>query len=165
MFSPKHEARLFRIPHATLSGTQSIQHVALLDSKKEKVMASKTVYQMSARQIVLLAFAAAVIAVGATALLYSLTNFLNERDPSMLSMAEEAAPAPQGISDPNTVSDEQNSIEVYRSISPGVAFINTTSYRQDWFGGTQEGKGNGSGSVIDSNGHILTNFHVVDGAQ
>jgi S1-C subfamily serine protease len=127
-------------------------------------MASKTVYQMSARQIVLLAFAAAVIAVGATALLYSLTNFLQQRDPSMLSLAEEA-PVPQGISDPNVVSDEQNSIEVYKAVSPGVAFINTTSYRQDWFGGTQEGKGNGSGSVIDSNGHILTNFHVVDGAQ
>src|SRR5688572_22422393 len=133
-------------------------------NKKEKAMASKTVYQMSARQIVLLAFAAAIIAVGATALLFNLTNFLRERDPSMLTLAEES-PVPAGISDPNTVSDEQNSIEVYRTISPGVAFINTTSYRQDMWGGAQEGKGNGSGSVIDSNGHILTNYHVVEGAQ
>jgi putative serine protease PepD len=131
--------------------------------KKEKVfMASKPVYQMSARQILLLAFAAAIIAVGATVLLYSLTNFLGEKDPSMLSLAEEA---PQGISDPNTVTDEQNSIEVYKSISPGVAFINTTSYQRDFWGGTQEGKGTGSGSVIDSSGHILTNYHVIEGAQ
>ena len=127
-------------------------------------MASKTVYQMSARQIVLLAFAAAIIAVGVTALVFSLTNFLSSRDQSMLSQAEEAPP-PAGISDPNTVSDEQNSIEVYKSISPGVAFINTTSIRTDWWGGTQEGKGNGSGSVIDTNGHILTNYHVIEGAQ
>jgi putative serine protease PepD len=28
-----------------------------------------------------------------------------------------------------------------------------------------EGKGNGSGSVIDSNGNILTNYHVIEGAQ
>jgi putative serine protease PepD len=132
--------------------------------KKEKVMASKTVYQMSARQIVLLAFAAAVIAVGATALLYSLMNFVSTKDQSMVSFAEET-PAPANISDPNTVSDEQNSIEVYRSASPGVAFINTTSYRQDFWGETQEGKGNGSGSVIDSQGHILTNYHVIEGAQ
>ncbi|HUR96512.1 MAG TPA: trypsin-like peptidase domain-containing protein [Pyrinomonadaceae bacterium] len=124
-------------------------------------MASKTVYQMSARQIVLLAFAAAIIAVGATALLYSLTNFLYDKDKSMLTLAEEA---PQGISDPNAVTDEQNSIEVYKSIAPGVAFINTTSYRQDFWGGTEEGKGNGSGSVIDAEGHILTNYHVVQGA-
>ncbi|MEP7147830.1 MAG: trypsin-like peptidase domain-containing protein [Acidobacteriota bacterium] len=125
-------------------------------------MASKPIYQVSARQIVLLAFVAAIIAVGATVLVYSLTNFLRDKDNSMVSLAEQA---PQGISDPNAVSDEQNSIEVYKAISPGVAFINTTSYRQDFWGGTQEGKGNGSGSVIDSNGHILTNYHVIEGAQ
>lgn len=125
-------------------------------------MASKTVYQISARQIVLLAFAAAIIAVGATVLFYSLTNFLRDRDGSALTFAEEAPP--QGISDPSAVTDEQNSIEVYKSISPGVAFINTTSVRQSMWG-TQEGKGNGSGSVIDSNGHILTNYHVIEGSE
>jgi S1-C subfamily serine protease len=62
------------------------------------------------------------------------------------------------------VSDEQNSIEVYKSISPGVAFISTTSYSQDWWGQVEEGKGNGSGSVIDTNGDILTNYHVIEGA-
>ena len=125
-------------------------------------MASKTVYHLSARQIVLLAFAAAIIAVGVTALLYSLTSFLREKDQSTVSFAEAVPP---GISDPNAVTDEQNSIEVYRTIAPGVAFINTTSIRQDWWGGTQEGKGNGSGSVIDTEGHILTNYHVIEGAQ
>jgi S1-C subfamily serine protease len=125
-------------------------------------MASKAVYQMSARQIVLLAFAAAIIAVGATALLYSFFNIFQANDQSMLSFAESAPP--QGISDPNAVTDEQNSIEVYKSISPGVAFINTTSVRESMWG-TQEGKGNGSGSVIDNKGHILTNYHVVEGAQ
>ncbi|MEP6787333.1 MAG: trypsin-like peptidase domain-containing protein, partial [Acidobacteriota bacterium] len=52
-----------------------------------------------------------------------------------------------------------------KAISPGVAFINTTSYQQDWWGDVQEGKGNGSGSVIDTNGNILTNYHVIEGAQ
>jgi putative serine protease PepD len=133
--------------------------------KKERtIMASKTVYQMSARQIVLLAFAAALIAVGVTALVFSITNFLSTRDQSLVTQAEEAPPL-QGISDPNSVSDEQNSIEVYKAVSPGVAFINTTSIRRDWWGGTQEGKGNGSGSVIDTSGHILTNYHVIEGAQ
>ena len=124
-------------------------------------MASKTVYQMSARQIVLLAFAAAIIAAGATALLYSLTNFFADKGDTFTGFAEQA---PAGISDPSVVTDEQNSIEVYRTISPGVAFINTTSVRQSYWG-TQEGRGNGSGSVIDNNGHILTNYHVVEGAQ
>lgn len=125
-------------------------------------MASKSVYQLSARQIILLAFATALVAVGATAILYTAYSFWQSRDASNVTFAE-ATPA--GISDPSAVSDEQNSIEVYKSISPGVAFIKTTSYTQDFWGDVQEGKGNGSGSIIDNQGHILTNFHVVEDAQ
>lgn len=125
-------------------------------------MASKSVYQLSARQILLLALATAMIAVGATALLYTFSNLLTAKDPSGITFAESV---PATVSDPSAVTDEQNSIEVYKTISPGVAFINTTSYTQDFWGGVQEGKGNGSGSVIDTNGHILTNAHVIEGAQ
>lgn len=124
-------------------------------------MAKKAVYQMSAKQILMLAFAAALVAVGATALLFSIKDRWGSADPSAVTFAEST---PAGISDPATVTDEQNSIEVYRSVAPGVAFINTTSVRQDFWGGVQEGKGNGSGSVIDNQGHILTNYHVVEGA-
>src|SRR5688572_14251656 len=124
-------------------------------------MAKNAVYQMSARQILLLAFAAALVAVGATALLLTVKDNWGVANPSAITFAESTA---EGISDPQTVTDEQNSIEVYRSVAPGVAFINTTSVRQDFWGGTQEGRGNGSGSVIDNQGHILTNYHVVEGA-
>ena len=124
-------------------------------------MAKNNVYQMSARQVILLAFASALIAVGVTALVYNFGKFwTSSSNPEAL-----AESAPSGISDPSAVSDEQNNIEVYRSLSPGVAFINTTSVTQDFWGDTQEGKGSGSGSVIDGNGDILTNFHVIEGAQ
>ena len=117
---------------------------------------------MSARQIVLLAFASALIAVGATALLYNLGKFWSKDGASPIAFAEDA---PRGISDPSAVTDETNNIEVYKAISPGVAFINTTSYTQGFWGDVEEGKGNGSGSVIDANGDILTNYHVIEGAQ
>ena len=125
-------------------------------------MTTKSVYQFTARQILLLAFSTALIAVGATALLYAVSNYWQRHDGSSLSFAEAA---PQGISDPSAVTEEQNNIEVYKAMAPGVAFINTTSYMQDVWGSVQEGKGNGSGSVIDTNGHILTNYHVIEGAQ
>ena len=125
-------------------------------------MASKSVYQLSARQIVLLAFATALIAVGATALLFTLNSLYFSKAGAEAAFTEEV---PAGISDPSSVTDEQNSIEVYKTISPGVAFINTTSYTQGWWGEVQEGKGNGSGSVIDAEGHIVTNYHVVEDAQ
>jgi S1-C subfamily serine protease len=124
-------------------------------------MNRNSVYQLSARQILLLAFATAIIAVGATALLYNLGRFWQSKDNSAVTFAEQA---PAGITDPSAVTDEQNSIEVYKAISPGVAFINTTSYQQDMWGDVEEGRGNGSGSVIDTDGNILTNYHVIEGA-
>lgn len=126
-------------------------------------MSQKALYQLSARQILLLAFASALIAVGAT---FFLSNFGNIFQPNNINVAlAEETPAAPAISNPAQVSDEQNSIEVYKSIAPGVAFITSTSIEQDYYGGTQEGKGSGSGSVIDNQGHILTNYHVVDDAQ
>lgn len=126
-------------------------------------MATKSVYQMSARQIILLAFSSALIAVGAAALIYNFGRFWAS-DASPVALAENAT-VPAGISDPAQVSDEQNNIEVYKTMAPGVAFINTTSYTQDFWGDVSEGKGNGSGSVIDTNGNIVTNYHVIEGAQ
>ena len=125
-------------------------------------MARNSVYQMSARQILLLAFSSALIAVGATALLYNYGKVWQSASGSDIAFAEQS---PSSITDPSAVTDEQNSIEVYKAISPGVAFINTTSYTQDMWGDVEEGKGNGSGSVIDTNGDILTNYHVIEGAQ
>ncbi len=125
-------------------------------------MKSRPIYQFTARQVILLGTTIALIAVGAAAFLYSMMSFWRQVDTSRTTFAE--APL-SGISDPSAVSDEQNNIEVYRTMSPGVAFITTTSYQQDWWGGIQEGRGNGSGSVIDAEGHILTNNHVVEGAQ
>ena len=121
-------------------------------------MSKNHVYQVSARQILLLAFASAVMAVGVTALVYNFGSFGRSGAESGVTFAEVA---PAGISDPSTVSDEQNSIEVYKTISPGVAFINTTSVVPS-FWGESESRGSGSGSVIDAAGHILTNHHVVE---
>lgn len=126
-------------------------------------MNTKPVYQLSARQILILAFSAGFAAVLFTVLGYIGYNYWSANDPSSVTFAENA-PTPD-ISDPKLVTDEENNIEVYKAISPGVAFISTTSYQQNWWGDIQEGRGNGSGSVIDSQGHILTNYHVIEGAQ
>ncbi|HMU33122.1 MAG TPA: trypsin-like peptidase domain-containing protein [Pyrinomonadaceae bacterium] len=127
-------------------------------------MSRTPVYQLSGRQILVLSLSSAFIAIGLTAAAALIITSRHSADPSAIIRAE-SGPVNAGISDPSTVSDEQNNIEVYKALAPGVAFINTTSYQQDFWGNVQEGKGNGSGSVIDPNGDILTNYHVIEGAQ
>jgi S1-C subfamily serine protease len=67
------------------------------------------------------------------------------------------------IADPSVASDEQNNIEIYKAYSPGVVNITSTSYAETWLGVYPQ-EGTGSGSIIDDQGHILTNYHVVQGA-
>jgi S1-C subfamily serine protease len=76
----------------------------------------------------------------------------------------EAKLEPVAIADPSVASDEQNNIEIYRAVSPGVVYITTRVYQEGIFG-IFPAEGSGSGSVIDDRGHILTNYHVIQGAQ
>jgi putative serine protease PepD len=116
-------------------------------------------YRLSARQILGIALLSAFFAAASVAVF---TRFSHHFQPNSSAFSEAVAP---GITDPSLATDEQNNVEVYKALSPGVVSIKSTSYRQDFFGGVEEGQGSGSGSVIDDQGHILTNFHVIEGAQ
>jgi len=55
--------------------------------------------------------------------------------------------------------------QVYRTAAPGVVHITATSQSADVFGDTQQQQAIGSGFVIDKAGHVVTNYHVVEGAK
>ncbi len=61
--------------------------------------------------------------------------------------------------------EEQINVMVYEQRNLGVVNISTRSVRPDTFLTLAAVEGSGSGSVIDAQGHILTNHHVVDGAR
>jgi len=56
-------------------------------------------------------------------------------------------------------------VPIAKKVSPSIVAIEIKSSSTDFFGQRFERKGTGSGIIIDSQGHIVTNNHVVEGAQ
>ena len=63
--------------------------------------------------------------------------------------------------------DEQTTIELFSNASPSVVYITTVALRTDRYSLNmfEIPQGTGSGFVWDDEGHIITNFHVIQGAS
>jgi len=62
---------------------------------------------------------------------------------------------------------EKATIRLFENSAPSVAYITTSQIRQDyWTRNVMEiPQGSGSGFVWDKNGHVITNYHVIQGAD
>jgi S1-C subfamily serine protease len=78
--------------------------------------------------------------------------------PNKVELTEAASPQ-------NFDAEEQVNIEVYKKGIASVVNITSTAVSMDFFWGPIPQQGQGSGFIIDKEGHILTNFHVIEGAR
>lgn len=62
---------------------------------------------------------------------------------------------------------EEATIRLFEEVSPSVVFINTSKMQRDYW--TRDvfkvKSGSGSGFIWDDEGHIVTNYHVLDGSS
>jgi S1-C subfamily serine protease len=80
---------------------------------------------------------------------------------------------PLATLEPSTVADEGAAvlalqariIEVYKAVSPSVVNITNRSYAYSMFGQAIPQEGSGSGFVYDTDGNIITNYHVIENAE
>jgi putative serine protease PepD len=116
-------------------------------------------YKLTARQILMVAFASAVFAV------IGVLGFQQVYNRLPFGSAANVAPL-ANITDPALATDEQNNIEVYKAISPGVVNISSTTLVRGFFGLMVEPEeGTCSGSIIDDQGDIVTNYHCIENVQ
>src|SRR5271165_1303260 len=62
-------------------------------------------------------------------------------------------------------SDELNNIDIYKAASKATVYITSTTVKRDFFYQPYRTQALGSGFLINEEGFILTNYHVVSGSQ
>jgi S1-C subfamily serine protease len=66
---------------------------------------------------------------------------------------------------PEYDAEELNNIAVYKKVLPSVVNITSTAVTMDFWYGMVPQQGQGSGFILDRQGHIATNYHVIADAQ
>ncbi len=113
------------------------------------------------RNLFLVATACALLGVVLGSLLQSASRPI---DLSAQEMGKVVLPSPPDLSE--FTPEEQVNIQVYDHANASVVNIATRAVRTDlMFMDFVPTEGAGSGSVWDKRGHILTNYHVIEGAQ
>src|SRR5438477_11947747 len=112
-------------------------------------------YKLTARQILVVAFTSAMLAAVTVLGAQALSGHFQPFSSAAVSPAA-------SVADPSMATDEQNNIDVYKATAPGVVYIQSTTTVRDFFGLYADAReGAGSGSIIDEQGDILTNYHVI----
>lgn len=77
-------------------------------------------------------------------------------------LAAQRGPAPEPYTDLRP--DEQAIVDLFENTSPSVVYITTVTRRRDFFGRATP-LGTGTGFVWNGEGHVVTNYHVLEGAS
>ena len=72
---------------------------------------------------------------------------------------------PSAVHGAGLTPEEQNNIDIYKFGQPATVYITSTTVRRDFFYQPVASQSLGSGFLINDEGFILTNFHVISGSS
>ncbi len=76
------------------------------------------------------------------------------------------ASEPRSVTPRGSLTDtEQSTVQLFENLAPSVVFIVIESHSGGFWGGVPGRRGAGSGFIWDAAGHVVTNHHVVAGAD
>ena len=93
------------------------------------------------------------------------SNFAGDLHPSNWFSRPDRVEITEAAPNESLDGEEQNNISVYKRNIPAVVNVTSRAMTFDFFYGLVPQEGQGSGFVIDKEGHILTNYHVVADAR
>ena len=113
---------------------------------------------MKARTIFL-----AALLVGAFVYLTSTDNWISQRVMRSSPDGFSGWSGPDGAVSADVSGDEQNNIDIYKTANEATVNITSTVYHRDFFWRIYPSRESGSGFVINEDGQIITNNHVISG--
>src|SRR5579875_1290988 len=76
-----------------------------------------------------------------------------------------ALPSQSAVHGAGLTPEEQNNIDIYKAARLATVYITSTTVRRDFFYQPVASQSLGSGFLIEDNGFILTNYHVISGSS
>jgi S1-C subfamily serine protease len=105
------------------------------------------------------------IIVGGFLLFTSKSNFGLRRILQPVAGSSPLWSGPSAVRSAGLQPDEVNNIEVYKSAKPATVYITSTVYQRNFFFELTPVRDLGSGFLINADGEILTNHHVISGSR
>jgi S1-C subfamily serine protease len=128
--------------------------------KDFRLSSSKRVAVMTFRRVILV-----LLIVGAFWYITSRHSGPTRREVTLTGKGSSPLTLTEAHAAPEFDAEETNNISVYKKALPSVVNITSSTVGLNFFYGLVPQQGQGSGFILDKQGHILTNYHVVADAQ